>query len=156
MKSKRSILFRLIAIAALAVLTVVLFIVGRGHTVYLDNKTIESGGQTYNAYYKVEVFVNDESVAKLSAEDRGMAATMGQNFSMILHITPEKDAKKYGKIASIKIPYSKDSVIVNIPALLEGASEDVYMEEFIPTAETGADDDEEVVVTDEFAMPSEE
>ena len=51
---------------------------------------------------KVEVFVNDESVAKLSAEDRGMAATMGQNFSMILHITPEKDAKKYGKIDASK------------------------------------------------------
>ena len=44
-----------------------------------------------------------------------------------------------------------DGIVLNLPALLSGASEDVYLEEFIPAPVV--EDDEEVVVTDEFEMP---
>ncbi len=152
MKSKRSILIRLAALAAIIVLAAVLFKVGRGHTIYFDNKALEAGGKTYSPYYQVEVFVNDQSVAKLKEGDRGMAPTMGQKFSMILHITPAKGEKKYGKIASIDLPYNLDGIVVNIPALLEGAEQADYMTEFVPAADTSGDD-EEVVITDEFEMP---
>ncbi len=151
MKSKKSILIRLLALAIILAIAAVMFVIGRGHTVYFDNKTLTADGKTYAPYYKVEVFVGDESVGKLSEEDRGMVTTMGQNFSMVLHITPAKGEKKYGKKATIKIPYHMDGIIVNIPALLEGAPEEVYMEEFIPAAPEN--DEEEVVVTDEFEMP---
>lgn len=151
MKSKKTILIRLIALAAVIALAVVLFIIGRGHTIYFDNKALEVGGKSYSPYYKVEVFVNDESVAKLGEGDRGMTTTMGQKFSMVLHITPAKGEKKYGKIASLDLPYNLDGIIVNIPALLEGAEQSEYMEEFVPAADTS--DDEEVVITEEFEMP---
>jgi hypothetical protein len=101
----------------------------------------------------VEVFVGDESVAKLKAGDRGMVTTMGQKFRMVLHITPKEGEKKYGSAVSLKVPYNMDGIILNIPAILGGASEDVYMSEFIPAPVT--ETEEEVVVTDEFELPSE-
>jgi hypothetical protein len=153
MKSKRSILARLIALVAVIALACVMFVVGRGHTIYFDNKDLEAGGQKYEAFYKVEVFVGDESVAKLKAGDRGMVTTMGQKFRMVLHITPKEGEKKYGSAVSLKVPYNMDGIILNIPAILGGAAEDVYMSEFIPTPVTETEED--VVVTDEFAMPSE-
>ena len=144
----RKILIRLLAVAVVIGIAVWMFIIGRGHTVYFDNKTLEG----YEPYYKVEVFVNDQSVAKLSAEDRGMVSTMGQDFSMVLHITPKKDAKKVGSAVSLKLPYNMDGIIINLPALLNGASEDVYLDEFIP-APVQEDETEDLVITDEFEMP---
>ena len=152
MKTKRRILIRILALAVVAAVAAVMFVIGRGHTVYFDNKTLEDNGSTYEAFYKVEVFVGDESVAKLNSGDRGMVKTVGQKFNMELHITPKKKGKKVGSKVSLPIPYNMDGVILNIPALLNGASEEVYMDEFIPAPVT-EDDDEDVVVTDEFEMP---
>ena len=115
---------------------------------------LEANGETYKAPYQIQVFVNDESIGKLKEGDRGMVTTMGQDFSMILHITPEKDAKKVGSAVSLKIPYNMDGIVLNLPALLGGASEDVYQSELIPTP--GEEDDEEVnISSDEFELPME-
>ena len=48
-----------------------------------------------------------------------------------------------------------DGIILNLPAMLGGASEDVYLEEFIP-APVEEEETEDVIVTDEFAMPTDE
>ena len=152
MKSKKTLLIRIISIAVLIAIAAAMFVISRGHTVYFDNKDLEVDGTVYEAPYQIEVFVNDESVAKLKSGDRGMVSTMGQDFSMVLHITPEKDAKKVGSAVALKLPYNLDGIILNLPALLGGAGEDVYLEEFIP-APVVEDADEEVIVTDEFEMP---
>ena len=152
---KRRILIRLIALALIIALGAAMMIIGRGHTVYFDNKDLTADGTDYTAFYKVEVFVNDVSVAKLGEGDRGMVSTMGQDFKMVLHITPKKDAKKVGSAVTLKLPYNLDGIILNLPALLSGATEDIYMEEFIPAPVT-EDPSEDVVVTDEFEMPADE
>ncbi|MBR2766363.1 MAG: hypothetical protein IKE03_10335 [Blautia sp.] len=153
---KRTFLIRILFVAVLIGIAAVMCVIGRGHTVYFDNKTVTGpDGTVYEAPYQIQVFVEDESAGKLKEGDRGMASVMGQDFKMILHITPEKDAKKVGSAVSFKLPYNMDGVIINLPALLGGAPEDVYMEEFVP-APVEEDEDEEVVVTDEFEMPSEE
>ena len=154
MKSKRSILIRLIALAAGIGGACAMFVVGRGHTVYFDNKDLEADGQKYEAFYQVEIFVGDESVGKLGPGDRGMATTMGQKFRMVLHIKPGKKEKKYGSAVSLELPYNMDGVILNLPSMLAGAPEEVFMEEFIPAPETTTEEDEEIV-TDEFEMPME-
>ncbi len=155
MKSKRRILIRLIALAAVIGIGVWMAVIGRGHTIYFDNKTIDANGETYAAPYQIEVFVDGVSCGKLKDGDRGMASVMGQKFEMILHITPEKGGKKVGSAVSMTLPYNMDGIILNLPALLGGAGEDVYMDEFIPVP-VEEDEDANVVVTDEFAMPSDE
>lgn len=153
MKSKRRILIRILTVAVLIAIGAVMMVIGRGHTVYFDNKTLtDAAGETYKPYYKIEVFVDDQSVAKLGEEDRGMVTTMGQDFKMVLHITPKKGGKKVGSAVSLKLPYDLDGIILNLPALLSGAEESVYLDEFIPTP-VEEDEDADVVVTDEFEMP---
>ena len=152
MKNKRRILIRILALAVVLGIAAWMFVIGRGHTVYFDNKELTDAGQTYKPYYKVEIFVDDQSVAKLGEGDRGMVSTMGQDFEMVVHLTPEKGGKKVGGTVKLKLPYSLDGIILNLPALLNGAEESVYLDEFIPAA-PAEEDDEEVVVTDEFEMP---
>lgn len=151
MKTKRAFLFRALTVLLLLIIAAVMMIIGRGHTVYLDNKTTEYNGQSYTAPYKVQVFVDDESVAKLKSKDRGMAKNIGQNFKMVLEITEEKGDEPVSMGVAMTLPYNMDGIIVNIPALLAGLPQDAYLSEFVsaPVEEVA----EEEVVTDEFAIP---
>ena len=56
MKSKRRIMFILLAVLALVAVAAWMMVIGRGHTVYLDNKTLEDyQGQEYKAYERVVI-----------------------------------------------------------------------------------------------------
>ena len=73
MSNKRSLVIRICAVLVLILIAACMMVIGRGHTVYLDNKTLEYGGQTYPAPYKVTVTVRGEQVAKLYVKERGSA-----------------------------------------------------------------------------------
>lgn len=152
--SKRKWIFRIIALIIVLIVAVIMFIVGRGHTIYFDNKSIDYNGSTLKAFDKVEVKVKGEQVAKLRERDRGMYDTMGQSFDMDLIIT-EGDGSTKAVHVGMGLPYSIDGIVLNLPALLAGAPEDVYMSEFVSQAVESEAEDEEPV-TDEFGITMEE
>lgn len=155
MKSKRKIIFRIVSLALVIAVAASMFVIGRGHTVYFDNKELTGpDGTVYEPWYQIEVLLNGERVAKLSEGDRGMVSTMGQDFEFEVKLAKQKDGKMQGGTIGLKLPYAIDGIIYNLPAMLAGAEEEVYMDEFIP--DPLEDETEEAIVTDEFALPSEE
>jgi hypothetical protein len=128
-----------------------MFIVGRGHTVYFDNKAIEFGGQTYTSPYKVVVNVDGEQAAKLYDKERGSAICIGQKFDMSLEVTKDKGGNEETTSITLQLPYNMDGIIINLPALLAGLPEEAYLSKFIATP--SATETEEEIVTDEFALP---
>ena len=154
MKNKRQLIFRIAALAIVLVIAAAMFVVGRGHTIYFDNKTLEYNGQEYKAFHKVKVIVDGKEVAKLSERDRGMADIMGQTLSMTLEITDEKNGTPHSHKVSMGIPYNMDGIIINLPALMAGQPEEAYMSEFVITAPAEDTGDEEIN-TDEFDMGEE-
>ena len=155
MKNKRQFLFRAAAIVLVLVIAVIMFIIGRGHTIYFDNKTAEYNGQKYESFYKVTVIKDKEKVAKLSEEDRGMASLMGQTLQITIEIVDEKGGESHAHKVSMPIPYSIDGIVINIPELMAGLPADAYMSEFVPVA-TSDDEEEEDVVIDEFEMTTDD
>lgn len=151
MNKKRQFLFRALAIILILALAAGMFIIGRGHTVYFDNRDTEYDGSEYEAFYKVTVIKDKEKVAKLEADDRGMADLMGQTLTVTLEITDEKGGQSHAHKVSMPVPYSMDGIVINVPALMAGLPADAYMSEFVPIATEEADEDEEVVI-DEFEM----
>ena len=151
MKNKRQFLFRLLAIVLILALAAVMFVIGRGHTIYFDNKNAEYEGKNYDAYYKVVVIKDKEKVAKLESDDRGMADLMGQTLTVTLEITDEKGGESHAHKVSMPVPYSLDGIVINVPELMAGLPADAYMSEFVPAASAEEDEDEEVVI-DEFEM----
>ena len=133
MKSKRRIVFCLLALLILAAIAAVMMVIGRGHTVYFDNKTLEGyNGQDYKAFERVVVTVKGEEVAKLGKRERGMSIWIGQNFRMTLAITEKKGDEPRIQEVSIKLPYSVDGIVVNLPAYLAGLPEEAWFSEFVP------------------------
>ena len=151
MKMKRMTLFRIGAVLLLLIIAGIMMNIGRGHTVYLDNKSIDYNGQTYTAPYKAEIYVKDKQVAKLRDGDRGMATCIGQKFEMTMVITQEKGGSEATFGGTIVLPYSMDGIAINLPAYLAGLPEEAYLSEFqIAVAETEEETEEEVL--DEFGI----
>ena len=151
MKNKRQLLFRIAAIVIILAVAAVMFVIGRGHTIYFDNKETSYNGQTVEAFYKVTVTTGEEKPSKLSKGDRGMTSIMGQTLSMTLEITDAEGEQPHAHKGSMKVPYGMDGITINIPALMAGLPQDAYLSEFvIEVPDTGATDEE--IVTDEFDM----
>ena len=148
---KRSLIAKICTVVVILGIAACMFIIGRGHTVYFDAKSIEYNGETLKPGYRTAIFVNDERVARLEDGDRGMATCIGQNFKFRVEVTPEKGADAIPYEFSLKLPYNMDGIVLNMPALLAGAPESVYLSEFVSMAVESAPTEEEIV-TDEFSL----
>lgn len=141
MKARKWII-RIAAVVVLIVLGVIMSIIGRGHTIYLDNKTLEYEGQTYKAPYKVTVTVDGEQLTKLYDKERGSTTCLGQTFTVTLEIMDTKNGAEEVQTYKIPIPKNMDGVIINIPGYLAGLPEEAYLTEFVPVATEEPDDSE--------------
>lgn len=132
----KTLLIRIAALAVCAALAAAMMVIGRGHTLYFDNKTIEDyQGQEYKAFERVVVTVKGEEVAKLGKRERGMATWIGQSFKMTLEITEKKGDEPRTEEVSIQLPYGVDGIVINLPAYLAGLPEDAWFSEFVPMVE---------------------
>ena len=158
MKARKWII-RIAAIVVLIVLGVIMSIIGRGHTIYLDNKTLEYEGQTYKAPYKVTVTVDGEQLTKLYDKERGSTTCLGQTFTVTLEIIETKNGAEDVQTYKIPIPKNMDGVIINIPGYLAGLPEEAYLTEFIPVATEEPDDsdtpsgDDSLLTGDDATLP---
>lgn len=151
MKSKRVLLFRLGTVLVLLAIAAVMLIIGRGHTVYLDNQPLEYEGQTYETPYKIVASVGGEEVARLYERERGMATCTGQSLEVTLEITQVKDGEEELMTVTIPLPYGMDGIIINLPGYLAGLPEEAYLSEFVP-AVTESPDEEVVLPSDDMAL----
>ena len=127
--------FRIGAVILLLLVAAAMLLIGRGHTVYPENKTFEYEGKTYEAFHKVTIWDGAEKVGKLGKRDRGQVPCIGQTFEVVLDIEREKGDSVERIPVTVKLPYGIDNLMINVPALVAGLPQDVYMEEFIITVE---------------------
>ena len=152
MNKTRRLLFQIGTILVLIAIAACMMVIGRGHTVYFDNKVLEYDGTTYDPPYKVTVYVGGEQVAKLNAKERGMATTIGQDFEMELKIMEVKGGDETRETYQIKLPRKLDGIVVNLPGYLAGLPEEAWMSEFVPITPESSAEEEEVPGGDEFEM----
>jgi hypothetical protein len=150
--NKRRLFFRLGAIALLVAIAACMMVIGRGHTVYIDNKSLEYEGETYAPYYRATVFVNGERVSKLQPKERASATNIGQSFSMTLELIKDKDGETETVDIALKLPYNMDGIIVNIPGYMAGLPQDAWMSEFVSTPTAAEMQDEEIPTEEEDVL----
>lgn len=149
MKTRR-IIIRILAVLALIALGVAMFFIGRGHTIYFDNKTLEYEGETYKAFYRVTVYnAEGERLSKLAARERGSDEQMGGSYKMTLEIVENKGDEPKTVECTLKLPMRIDGIIVNLPGYLAGLPEEAYISEFIPAPVTETEAEE---TTDDMGL----
>ena len=140
----RKILFRAGTVILLLAVAATMLVIGRGHTVYFDNKNLEYGGEKYEAVRRINVSVNGEQVARLGKKERGMATCMGQSFAFDIEVIREKDGTPEYYSYQLKLPYGTDGIIVNLPGIMAGLPQEAWMSEFIPAPEPVDEADEDL------------
>lgn len=150
MKTRR-IIIRILVVLALIALGTAMFFIGRGHTVYFDNKTLEYEGETYKAFYRVNLHYKDyydgEKTSKLGARDRGAATCTGSSYTVTFEIIENKGDEPKLVEYTIKLPMDIDGIIFNIPGFMAGLPEEAYISEFVPVPSTETEAEE---TTDEM------
>ena len=141
MKARRRII-RIPAVLVLVVIGVIMSIIGRGHTIYLDNKTLEYDGQTYKAPYKGTITVGGEELTQLYDKERGSTTCLGQTFTVTLTVMEKKNGTEETQTYKIPVPKNMDGVILNIPGYLAGLPQEAYITEFVPAVTEEPVDDE--------------
>lgn len=152
MKIKRQTCFAIGAILLLIGIAALMFVIGRGHILYIDDKTIDMNGTSVNAKYHIEVSVNGAKSQEIAARERIQEKVMGQNLKIELKIQDTKRSLEEKEMTiKCKIPYNYDTAVISLPLLIEGYDQSEWMTEFVQVP-TSAEKTEEVVVTDDFSM----
>ena len=153
MNKKRAWIFRGCTLLVILIIAGVMFLVGRGHTVYIDNRTLEYNGESYDALQKVEVWVGGERLSKLGKRERTMSTVIGQSFEMKLINTVNKGDEPTEETVRISLPYGWDGIVVNVPGYLAGLPQEAWMTEFISEPEPVTEEEEETGIgEDEIPM----
>ena len=143
MNKKRMWIIRGCALLAVLAVAAVMLVVGRGHTVYVDNKTLEYNGQTFEALHRSEVWVGGERLSKLAKKERTMTTVIGQGFEMNLINTVNKGDDPTEVTVKLSLPYSWDGIVVNVPGYLASLPQEAWLTEFIPDPEQVTDEEQE-------------
>ena len=150
----RKLLFRLGTLLVLILIAACMMVIGRGHTMYFDNKAMEYEGQQIDTVRRINVFVDGEQIPKLSAKDRGMATFTGQSLRFNIEYTREKGDDPELYEYTVKVPYGEDGIVLNLNGMVAGLPEAAYTSVFVPVATEVSEEDEEIV-TDEFGLGEE-
>ena len=152
--NKKTLIIRIAVILILIVICAVMFVIGRGHTIYVDNKTIEYNGQEIGSKSEVDVYFNDELVTELYKGERTSFKILGQTLKFKISVKERQNSMTMDEYEiEYKIPYNMDGIILNLPALIEGASEEEYLSEFVSTIVIA--DDEPTTSEDDMGAISE-
>ena len=135
----------------LVLIAVVMLRIGRGHTVYFDNRALDYQGTTTAAPYKITVTVNGEQISKLYEKERCSVTNIGDKLELTLEVMQQKGGSETTTTYTLKLPHNLDGVIINLPGYIAGLPEEAYLEEFIPAPSTDLDD-EEAPVTDDMGL----
>lgn len=150
--TKRSWIIRIAFVLVLVLVAVLMLRIGRGHTVYFDNRALDKDGQSVAAPYKITVYVNGEQISKLYDKERCMVTNIGDSLELTVEVMQQKGGSETAETYKLTLPHSIDSVIINLPAYMAGLPEEAYLEEFIPAPSADLDDEEVPNTEDDMGL----
>jgi len=140
----RRIAVRSVLVAVYIGLTALVFILGKGHTVIVDNKDAEDGSAP--AIDGVMVAVDRQEALELYSGDRDKAVVMGQS-----HTVTIEDINAGTKIQKrIRLPIGEEILLLSVPKLAAGLEPAVVPFVALQEAPPAEDSDAE---TNEFTSP---
>ncbi len=123
--------YRIIALIGIFILAIVLFIIGKGHTLLLDNQDVTIDGKTYEATHAIRVVINDQKAILVKAGKRKKAKVpvAGPWHRITVEILDED--KNVLQTLEKKITLGLDDMLLlHLPALISDASQ--WIQPFTP------------------------
>ena len=119
--TRRSLALRSAALMIVALLSVWLFIIGKGHNVYFDTRAVTVDGVEYGAPDTTAVSIDGGEVEEMGRAERAIRSVVGARHKVLAESLAGDDARAE---RVVKLPLDQTDVIISIPALLAGLSDD--------------------------------
>jgi len=147
MKINRQLIFITVAIALILILCVILFHVGKQHSILLDNKTITVNEQELKSLNLLEVKIDKYEELEMYKNDRLQQDVVAQKHTITVTYT-DKDFNEIVTTRSFKVPLSEKMLIIYIPTFLEYPDNpELWIEPF--GIEITVPEEEEIEVVDD-------
>jgi hypothetical protein len=127
--SKKRLLIRLGALVGVLLLAVLMYFVGREHTILVDDKSVGD----YKALATVDVGVDKQKSMELAARDRDKFVVTSQSHSITIKFT-DSNWNEQTITRKFKVPVGLDTVIISLPTLAANpdAPQADWLAEYIP------------------------
>ncbi|MCX7776132.1 MAG: hypothetical protein N2067_08540 [Spirochaetaceae bacterium] len=129
----RSIIARALLVAALVLLAVAMYFIGKGHTLYLDTHAVTFEGTKHPAPLQVTVQVDNLKPEDLIDNDRVAVSVMGQRH----RLTIDQGDGSAPITRQFSIPLAMKEAVVSVTAALAGLSDS----ELIKSPEAAVEED---------------
>ena len=126
--TRRSVIARSIALAAVLGISAWMFVIGKGHAVYLDTNAITLDGVERAAPDTSIVTIDSLKEEEMGRAERTMVNVAGPKHKVRIE-SMAGDGKVYER--TFTIPTSMDSVVLSIPAIIAGAPDQVVLTKFV-------------------------
>lgn len=104
---------RLVVLAALVLLGIWLFYIGREHQIFLDNKTLGD----FKALEQVNVSINGGEFVELMTRERDIKKVVGPKFDIKAEVFDENGELTMTVSKTVRLCFSKD-IMINLPAFV--------------------------------------
>jgi hypothetical protein len=130
---RKRLIVRSALVAVYVALLVLMLLLGKRHTILIDNKEAEDG--TYTAIDGMSVQIDSLESAEYYPGDRDKAVVTGQRHKIKVEIFSESKVVEQ----SFTVPFGEDMVLLSVPKLVAGITP--YVEPFVPQIDTAAASD---------------
>ena len=140
-KPTKTFYIRLIAILIIILVAIWMYVIGKQHNIYIDNKDYGS----YKAFSWVDVTVDKQEPLGLAKRDRDVFTVVNQTHKFKVEANGET------KEVKLRIPLEMKNVIINLPAFMAALDQAEWMSEFIIET-VSVESQTEEIVTDDTAV----
>jgi len=119
---RKRIIIRTALVAALILIGIFLYVIGKEHKVVIDNRDISVGDIIYNASTTYVVWVDNQEIGVIKKGERKIAKVAGVSHKIVVEEIKDNvlTGERYEKRFKLK---TNESAMVNIPALINNANE---------------------------------
>ncbi len=149
MKLGRKFFIRIAAVLIIIIIGVVMFFIGKEHTILIDNF---SQGD-YKALDYFEVSVDGSPILDMSRMMREQFTVTGQKHTVLIQWEDEASGQMLAVTFKITVPLMQDMVLLSVPTFMADMNQpqSVWLTPFEPQVVVSSSAEDNAVVTDDTA-----
>jgi len=119
----KQIIIRIIFISLLLILGIFLYISGKEHTIFIDNKEITLNDTTYRANSDYKVWIDNKELKVIKKGERGLTKVTGTNHKIMVEKISDKVLTGEKHEMRFRLKMNEKIIIINLPAMINNADE---------------------------------
>lgn len=127
--TRRSLLKRSGVLVALALLSMFLFYIGKGHTLLIDTNAVTIDGKEFRSAETIEVSIDGKEPESMGRAERVQVLVGGPSHTITIEVVSGDERKVEKKLT---LPTFMETAVISVPAILGDASPEHWIKPFVP------------------------